>query len=229
MKKAIDISSKVNTDIITKEARTMKKSIALTIWRLYVAILAPSSDHVSASVKDCSKNFSVKFKEVAVSREDFEKVMTVLESLSEKERTVLVLRFGLECGEPRSLEEIGKMFSVTREYIRQLEARALRKMRAPSRLSKLPALFGFVPPVEPESELEDDTLIDVNTDIRSLNLSARTYNCLKRFTRINTVGDILDYPKEDWPKVKNLGRKATLEIQDRMHAIGYPDFNVSLS
>ncbi|MDO5475341.1 MAG: hypothetical protein Q4F61_03085, partial [Candidatus Saccharibacteria bacterium] len=78
----------------------MKKnpSIALTIWRLYVAILAPSSDHVSASVKDCSKNFSVKFKEVAISREDFEKVMTVLESLSEKERTVLVLRFGLECG-----------------------------------------------------------------------------------------------------------------------------------
>ena len=61
----------------------------------------------------------------------------VLDSLTEREREVLRLRFGLDDGRSRTLEEVGKEFKVTRERIRQIEAKALRKLRHPSRSKKL--------------------------------------------------------------------------------------------
>lgn len=60
----------------------------------------------------------------------------VLNTLSERERTVLILRYGLDDGNPKTLEDVGKVFNVTRERIRQIEAKALRKLRYPAR-SKL--------------------------------------------------------------------------------------------
>jgi len=66
-----------------------------------------------------------------------EQVEDVLESLTERERKVLQLRFGLDDGRSRTLEEVGKEFHVTRERIRQIEAKALRKLRHPSRSRKL--------------------------------------------------------------------------------------------
>ena len=60
-----------------------------------------------------------------------------LNTLSEREKKVLVLRFGLDDGRPRTLEEVGREFNVTRERIRQIEAKALRKLRHPSRSRKL--------------------------------------------------------------------------------------------
>jgi len=65
----------------------------------------------------------------------------VLTSLSERERRVLQLRFGLEDGRSRTLEEVGREFHVTRERIRQIEAKALRKLRHPSRSRKLRDYF----------------------------------------------------------------------------------------
>jgi RNA polymerase primary sigma factor len=62
---------------------------------------------------------------------------SVLKELSDRERRVLMLRFGLEDGRARTLEEVGKEFNVTRERIRQIEAKALRKLRHPSRSRKL--------------------------------------------------------------------------------------------
>jgi RNA polymerase primary sigma factor len=62
-----------------------------------------------------------------------EKMQDVLKNLTERERKVLVLRFGLEDGHQRTLEEVGQEFGVTRERIRQIEAKALRKLRHPSR------------------------------------------------------------------------------------------------
>lgn len=62
---------------------------------------------------------------------------TALESLTDRERQVVKLRFGLEDGRARTLEEVGKEFNVTRERIRQIEAKALRKLRHPSRSRKL--------------------------------------------------------------------------------------------
>ena len=61
----------------------------------------------------------------------------VLDTLSEREKKVLILRFGLDDGRPRTLEEVGREFNVTRERIRQIEAKALRKLRHPSRSKKL--------------------------------------------------------------------------------------------
>jgi len=61
----------------------------------------------------------------------------VLHSLSERERRVLELRFGLVDGQSRTLEEVGEEFGVTRERIRQIEAKALRKLRHPIRSRKL--------------------------------------------------------------------------------------------
>ena len=66
-----------------------------------------------------------------------EQLMEVLLTLTEREQKVLRLRFGLDDGRPRTLEEVGKQFNVTRERIRQIEAKALRKLRHPSRSKKL--------------------------------------------------------------------------------------------
>ena len=66
-----------------------------------------------------------------------EQLNTVLETLTDREKKVLTLRFGLDDGRARTLEEVGKEFDVTRERIRQIEAKALRKLRHPSRSKKL--------------------------------------------------------------------------------------------
>jgi RNA polymerase primary sigma factor len=76
-----------------------------------------------------------------------DKLSDVLTSLSERERKVLELRFGLGDGYSRTLEEVGKQFRVTRERIRQIEAKALRKMRHPTRIRQL---HGFLEVQQPE-------------------------------------------------------------------------------
>ena len=66
-----------------------------------------------------------------------EHIDVLLDDLKERERQVIVLRFGLEDGHPRTLEEVGKEFNVTRERIRQIEAKALRKLRNPVRSKRI--------------------------------------------------------------------------------------------
>jgi RNA polymerase primary sigma factor len=75
--------------------------------------------------------------EAATNQQLKEQIEAVLDSLTGRERRVLQLRFGLEDGRARTLEEVGKDFHVTRERIRQIEAQALRKLRHPSRSRKL--------------------------------------------------------------------------------------------
>ncbi len=80
-----------------------------------------------------------------------EKIMDVLDSLTDRERRVLTLRFGLVDGYSRTLEEVGRQFNVTRERIRQIEAKALRKMRHPTRIRQL---HGFFEPEHIKGQLD---------------------------------------------------------------------------
>ncbi len=66
-----------------------------------------------------------------------QEVADVLDTLSEREAKIIRLRFGIDSGYPRTLEEVGKMFNVTRERVRQIEAKAIRKLRHPSRTKML--------------------------------------------------------------------------------------------
>ena len=72
-----------------------------------------------------------------------EQLEEVLSTLTDREQKVLRLRFGLDDGRARTLEEVGKEFNVTRERIRQIEAKALRKLRHPSRSQKAEGLSGL--------------------------------------------------------------------------------------
>jgi RNA polymerase primary sigma factor len=71
-----------------------------------------------------------------------EQMSDILSSLSDRERKVLEMRFGLKDGQGRTLEEVGQEFGVTRERIRQIEAKALRKLRHPIRSKKLRDYLG---------------------------------------------------------------------------------------
>jgi len=84
-----------------------------------------------------------------------EQVVCALDTLDERERGVLQLRFGLEEGRSRTLEEVGREFSVTRERIRQIEAKALRKLRHPSRSRTLRDFLEGAPTVHAPYSLRD--------------------------------------------------------------------------
>jgi len=66
----------------------------------------------------------------------------VLDTLTDREREIVKLRFGIGTGYPRTLEEVGEIFRVTRERVRQIEAKAIRKLRHPSRSKSLKEYVG---------------------------------------------------------------------------------------
>ncbi len=95
--------------------------------------------HLGDFIKD-ERNLSPE--EFATNEMLKDEISEVLLTLTEREEKVIRLRFGLEDGKPRTLEEVGQMFGVTRERIRQIEAKALRKLRHPSRSRKLRDYMG---------------------------------------------------------------------------------------
>lgn len=86
-----------------------------------------------------------------------ERFLAVLDTLTERERSVIVLRFGLNGGYSHTLEEVGKKFQVTRERIRQIEAKALRKMRHPMRIHQIK---GFLEEEDTISQSAIDEILD---------------------------------------------------------------------
>jgi len=115
-----------------------------------VSLHAPVGDGEDASVGDFIEDKSTENPSEVTSYALLrEKLLGVLASLSERERRVLELRFGFGDGCARTLEEVGRQFSVTRERIRQIEAKALRKMRHPTRLRHLHGFLELEQPVQP--------------------------------------------------------------------------------
>ena len=90
--------------------------------------------HLGDFIQDDNSQVPV---DAAAERLLHEQLMNVIGQLSDREQKVLLYRFGLLDGKPRTLEEVGRMFNVTRERIRQIEAKALRKLRHPSRSRQL--------------------------------------------------------------------------------------------
>ena len=90
--------------------------------------------HLGDFIRDENVPVPVEAATFALLREQLDEVLA---TLTEREQKVLRLRFGLEDGHARTLEEVGREFNVTRERIRQIEAKALRKLRHPTRSKKL--------------------------------------------------------------------------------------------
>ena len=110
----------------------------IKIAQIPLSLEMPVGDESNSNLSDFVEDNSVDIPELRVVKdllkEDLEKVMS---DLSERENMVLRLRFGLDDGRPRTLEEVGRVYSVTRERIRQIEAKALKKLRHPNRSKRL--------------------------------------------------------------------------------------------
>jgi len=99
-----------------------------------VSLESPVGDENDSQLGDFIEDNTMESPEAQVTRSMLhEKLEQILETLGEREMKVIRLRFGLDDGRTRTLEEVGEIFGVTRERIRQIEAKALRKLRAPSR------------------------------------------------------------------------------------------------
>ena len=110
----------------------------LKVSQVPLSLEMPVGDEESSRLGDFVEDATVQAPDEIVMhgllRDDLENVMN---TLTEREKMVLKLRFGLDDGHPRTLEEVGKVFAVTRERIRQIEAKALRKLKHPTRAKKL--------------------------------------------------------------------------------------------
>ena len=131
-----ELAKKMNTSV--EKVREIYK-ISQDPVSLETPIGEEDDSHLGDFIKD-ERNLSPE--EFATNEMLKDEISQVLETLTEREEKVIRLRFGLEDGKPRTLEEVGQMFGVTRERIIQIEAKALRKLRHPSRSRKLRDYMG---------------------------------------------------------------------------------------
>lgn len=156
-----------------------------------ISLETPVGDSEDASIKDFIENENEFSPADAVAGNDLkERVREILKTLTPREEKVLKMRFGIDVASEHTLEEVGKDFSVTRERIRQIEVKALRKLRHPSRSKKLLAFF--------EKELEDknmdsDEVDDIDDDSEST--VPKNESKKKRPARKPEVDD--DFDEED--------------------------------
>ncbi len=143
---------------LAKELNLDEKKIKniIKISKEPISLETPVGDSEDAFIKDFIENDKDYSPADAVANSDLkERVREVLKTLAPREEKVLKMRFGIDVASEHTLEEVGKDFSVTRERIRQIEVKALRKLRHPSRSKKLQSFFekelDFVP-----GEVEED-------------------------------------------------------------------------
>lgn len=135
-----DLGRKPTEHEIAKKAHLPVEKVReiIKVSQVPLSLEMPVGDEDSSRLGDFVEDGGLQSPDEIVShgllREDLEDVMR---TLTDRERTVLKLRFGLDDGNPRTLEEVGEVYSVTRERIRQIEAKALRKLKHPTRSRKL--------------------------------------------------------------------------------------------
>ncbi|MEJ7840079.1 MAG: sigma-70 family RNA polymerase sigma factor, partial [Thermomicrobiales bacterium] len=128
------------TDELAKELEITPERVReiLKISQEPVSLETPIGEEEDSSLGDFIEDSKMPAPAEAANRQLLrEQVEDVLNTLSDREREVLNMRYGLEDGRTRTLEEVGRVFGVTRERIRQIEAKALRKLRHPSRAKML--------------------------------------------------------------------------------------------
>ena len=129
------LTKAVNEEVSDDEARVME---IMQIAREPASLETPIGEEDDSNLGDFVADGNVVTPEGNVESVMLrEHIDALLGDLKERERQVIILRFGLEDGHPRTLEEVGKAFNVTRERIRQIEAKALRKLRNPVRSKRI--------------------------------------------------------------------------------------------
>ena len=130
---ATELTKVTETEVTAERVREMRK-----VSQEPVSLETPIGEEEDSHLGDFIEDKAAKRPDDAANSQLLsEQIVATLESLSAREQRVLRLRFGLEDGRQRTLEEVGAEFNVTRERIRQIEAKALRKLRHPSRSRKL--------------------------------------------------------------------------------------------
>ena len=130
---AEEIAEKMGGGMSADKVRDIQK-IALDPVSLETPIGEEDDSHLGDFIEDESTISPAQFANNELLKEEID---LVLQTLTEREEKVLRLRFGLEDGRTRTLEEVGKEFDVTRERIRQIEAKALRKLKNPTKCKRL--------------------------------------------------------------------------------------------
>ena len=103
-----------------------------------ISLESPVGEEDESKISDFVEDESMKTPTESAAQDILKsQLMAVIETLTPREQKVIRLRYGLDDNHPRTLEEVGKEFNVTRERIRQIEAKALRKLRNPNRSKKL--------------------------------------------------------------------------------------------
>ena len=145
---------------LAKELNLDEKKIKniLKISKEPISLETPVGDDEDASIKDFIESESDLSPSEQVTSSDLkERVREILKTLTPREEKVLKMRFGIDVASEHTLEEVGKDFSVTRERIRQIEVKALKKLRHPSRIKKLQAFFN-----KEHEENEEDIDVEEN-------------------------------------------------------------------
>jgi len=151
---------------LAKELNLDEKKIKniIKISKEPISLETPVGDSEDAYIKDFIENENEFSPSETVANNDLkERVREVLKTLTPREEKVLKMRFGIDVASEHTLEEVGKDFSVTRERIRQIEVKALRKLRHPSRSKKLLAFFDK-DLEDKQSDVTDDLDVDDEDD-----------------------------------------------------------------
>jgi RNA polymerase primary sigma factor len=148
---------------LAKELNIDEKKIKniIKISKEPISLETPVGDSEDAFIKDFIENENDYSPADTVASNDLkERVREVLKTLTPREEKVLKMRFGIDVASEHTLEEVGKDFGVTRERVRQIEVKALRKLRHPSRSKKLQLFFDKEFDIRPEDTAEDDGMDD---------------------------------------------------------------------